>query len=55
MEDSTLKKILKKEAPSKEKIEITRLCSAILTTLTTNRTLREVELNERTYIIYDYY
>ena len=54
MEDSTLKKQFQK-ASFKEKKEITRLCSTVLTTLTTYRTLRDLQLNERTYIIHDYY
>ena len=46
---------LKKSSFQGEKRNHSTLCSTILAMLTINRTLRDLQLNERTYIIYDYY
>ena len=45
---------IKKSSLQDKKINHLTLCSTILTTLTTNLTLRHLQLNERTYIIHDY-
>ena len=52
---TTLLKKLKKSSFQLEKRDHSTLCSTILTTLTINRSFRDLQLNERTNIIRDYY
>ena len=55
LKTALFKKKLKNSSFQGEKTNYSTLCSTILTTPTTNRTLRDLQLNERTYIIHDYY